>query len=230
MRTTQRYARLAPGYDVLSGEWPIYRAGRTTGIGALRLGQGAVVVDIGCGTGLSFPLLRRAIGSSGCIVGVDASPDMLARARAKIARRGWDNIDLVCADATDLPHGWLGARLGRLRGLEGADAILFTYSLSLMKNWPDAWRAAVAAARPGARVAVVDMEAPAGAATVFTPLARLACALGGSDIKAHPWTSLETDCSDVQAWSLRGGHIQVRAGTVTSANRDRRHAQHFHGG
>ncbi len=214
MRRPQRYTSFAPAYDVLSGEWPVYRAGRVTGIGALRLRLGAFVLDIGCGTGLNMPLIRAVVGPAGRIVGVDASAKMLAQARAKAERRGWMNIDLENADATTLTPGWLDGRLGPGRGPDGADAVLFTYSLSVMTNWPEAWRAATAAARPGARVAVVDMRTPTGATTVFAPLARLACILGGSDITAHPWTALEQECTDVQAWSLRGGHIQVRAGTL----------------
>ena len=214
MRRPQRYTSFAPAYDVLSCEWPVYRAGRVTGIGALRLRPGALVLDIGCGTGLNIPLLREAVGPAGRIVGVDASANMLAQARAKAERQGWENIDLVCADATALTPGWLYGLLGPERGPDGVEAVLFTYSLSVMNNWPKAWRAAMAATRPGARVAVVDMRTPTGAATSLAPLARLACMLGGSDITAHPWTALERDCTDVQAWSLRGGHIQVRVGTI----------------
>ena len=60
---------------------------------------------------------------------------------------------------------------------------------------------------------VVDMHRPLGMARVAAPLARLACAAGGSDIHAHPWAALERDCIDVTAVSLRGGHVQVRVGT-----------------
>lgn len=143
---------------------------------------------------------------------------MIAQASAKASRLGCVNIDLVHAGATTLTPGWLCGRVGPERGPDGAEAVRFTYSLSLVKDWPGAWRAATAAARSGARVVVVDLRTPTGAATVLAPLARLACTLGGSDITAHPypWTPLERDCTDVQAWSLRGGHIQVRAGPLAS--------------
>jgi 2-polyprenyl-3-methyl-5-hydroxy-6-metoxy-1,4-benzoquinol methylase len=52
----------ACGYDVLSLEWPIYRAGRRSGIGMLRLQSGDRVLDIGCGTGLNFAMLGAAVG------------------------------------------------------------------------------------------------------------------------------------------------------------------------
>jgi S-adenosylmethionine-diacylgycerolhomoserine-N-methlytransferase len=111
MRRPQRYTSFAPAYDVLSGEWPVYRAGRVAGIGAPQLRPGSLVLDIGCGTGLNIPLIREVVGPTGRIVGVDASANMLAQARAKAERRGWENIDLICADATALKPGWLDGRL-----------------------------------------------------------------------------------------------------------------------
>jgi demethylmenaquinone methyltransferase/2-methoxy-6-polyprenyl-1,4-benzoquinol methylase len=68
---------------------------------ALRLGDR--VLDLGCGTGLSFSLLRAAVGDGGIVYGVDASPDMLDRARAKIAEAGWTNVLPVESDAECLP-------------------------------------------------------------------------------------------------------------------------------
>ena len=63
---------------------------------------------------------------------------MLTQARAKAQRRGWLNIDLKNADATTLTPGWLYGHLGPERGPDGAEAVLFTYSLSVMTNWPKA--------------------------------------------------------------------------------------------
>ncbi len=51
----------------------------------LHLQPGDVMVDVGCGTGLSFPLLEGAIGPGGRLIGVELSPDMLAKARERMA-------------------------------------------------------------------------------------------------------------------------------------------------
>ena len=71
-----RYRYFATVYDVLSGEWPIYRAGRVAGVSDLDPRPGQAVLGVGCGTGLNYPLLARAVGPTGRIVGLDAPAAM----------------------------------------------------------------------------------------------------------------------------------------------------------
>jgi len=92
---SRRYTVGARVYDVLSLEWPIYRAGRRAGLDLLRLRPGDRVLDVGCGTGLNFPLLSAAVGPSGSIVGVASSESMLARARTLIRRNRWANVTVA---------------------------------------------------------------------------------------------------------------------------------------
>ena len=214
MRWPQRYGASAPAYDLLSAEWPVYRVGRRAGVSALGLQPGDTVLDVGCGTGLTMPLLQNAVGSSGRIIGVDASADMLQEAERRAQRGGWHNVALVHSDATSIDPAVITDEIASPEGPRRADAVIFVYSLSLMDDWRDTWRRALAATRPGARVAVVDMQMPVGRAAIFSPLARLACALGGSDPEAHPWQALEAEAVDVERHSFWGGHVQLRAGAM----------------
>lgn len=209
-----KYTAFAPFYDALSGEYPVYRAGRVLGISALSPGTGEQVLDLGCGTGLNFPLLRERVGPSGTIVGIDRSAQMLQQARRRAARAGWNNVVLIQADAVLLEPAAIRAAIQEQGGAPSSDAALATYALSLMPEWRQAWANLTALLRTDARVAVVDMQEPAGWARVLTPLARAACALGGADIQAHPWQAVEEDCAEVIRTSARAGHLQVRAGRL----------------
>jgi ubiquinone/menaquinone biosynthesis C-methylase UbiE len=68
----------------------------------LSLAAGAVVLDLGCGTGQSFALFEQCIGPEGRIIGVDLTAEMLARAQEKVRRNRWQNVTLLEANAEDL--------------------------------------------------------------------------------------------------------------------------------
>ncbi len=58
------------------------------------------IVDLGCGTGVLFDLLRRRVGPEGMVVGVDLSEEMVKKARKNFP---FKNIMTIDADAEMLP-------------------------------------------------------------------------------------------------------------------------------
>lgn len=206
----RRYSAGARWYDVLSGERWVYGAGRTAGIDLLAPRRGDIVLDLGCGTGLNFPALAEAVGGEGLVVGIDRSVDMLAMAHRRIADRGWaDRIRILESDAAELDVARVEALLRAERDRDRADALLVTYALSVIDRREQAWERARSLVRPGGRAAVVDMQLPKGRWRFLAPLARLACATGGADIRSHPWSILEGDAAagTVRRAERKGGHI-----------------------
>lgn len=64
------------------------------------LRPGDAVLDAGCGTGRALPVLRRAVGPSGTVLGADLTPEMLRAA----VRAGRDrSAALLVADVARLP-------------------------------------------------------------------------------------------------------------------------------
>ena len=187
---------------------PVYRSGRETAIAALDLRPGERVLDVGCGTGLNLRRLAEAVGPTGSVTGLDLSERMLEVAGRTVRRKALPQVRLVAGDAMT------AEALGRAGESGRFDAVIATYSLSLMPDVAAAWDAARGVLAPQARVSVVDMAPPSGRARMLSRPARLACWLGGADIDAHPWTTVERDLTDVRGWSLRGGHVQVRVGQL----------------
>lgn len=119
--------------------------GRRRAVELLDLRADSQVLEIGCGTGLNFPLLlERLDPRAGRLVGVDFSPDMLRRAQRRVDAQRWPHVELVQADATQLQ---LGRRF---------DSILFAYSLTMIPDWPAALRRAAEHLQPNGRVVVLD--------------------------------------------------------------------------
>jgi demethylmenaquinone methyltransferase/2-methoxy-6-polyprenyl-1,4-benzoquinol methylase len=142
-RAIASYRKLAAGYDASSRrETPL----RLRTIDLLQLARGARVLDVACGTGLSFAPLIERVGARGQVVGVEVSPDMAALALARVAREGWRNVEVRIGDvaAVDL-------------GPVPFDSALFHYTHDVLQA-PAALAHLFAALRPGARVAVAGLK------------------------------------------------------------------------
>ena len=92
-----KYRRQAKRYDFAVQLYRLLglhiKAYRLRAVEPLRLKRGDCVIDLGCGTGLNFPLLVERIGAGGRLIDVDLCPEMLAFARERAARSGWNNIE-----------------------------------------------------------------------------------------------------------------------------------------
>lgn len=112
---------------------------RRSYIAKLALKPGETVIDVGCGTGLSFPVLEEGVGAEGRIVGIDQSPDMLRDAHKVIAEREWHNILLINSPVETAEIS------------VQADAALFSYTHDIMRN-PKAVANIASYLKPGGRV------------------------------------------------------------------------------
>jgi ubiquinone/menaquinone biosynthesis C-methylase UbiE len=71
----------------------------------LGLTSGDRVLDVACGPGNFSREFAKAAGAEGLVVGIDASPTMLARGAEENERAETRNLVLVRGDATALPFG-----------------------------------------------------------------------------------------------------------------------------
>lgn len=174
-------------------------------IGMLALLPGDTVVDVACGTGLSLPLLREAVGAAGRVVGIEVSPDMIAIARARCAVAGWRNVTLIEAPVEEADPG------------AAFDAALFNYTHDVLQS-PRALARLFSFARPGARVAIAGIKQPP---PWLFPLRlyRLLKArpyvttLSGLD---RPWGLIEPRLSNLRVRSVLFGTTYLACGTVES--------------
>lgn len=79
----------------------LYRR-RLAVLDALDARPGERVLEVGCGAGALLPAIGSAVGSSGRVVGIDASADQVAAARRRCADQR--NIETSVLDVRRLPH------------------------------------------------------------------------------------------------------------------------------
>lgn len=166
---------------------------------ALRPGDSAI--DVGCGTGLSIPLIQRAAGPAGTIVGIEQSAEMLAIARARTSAAGYRNVILVNAP---LEEAAIEIR---------ADAAVFHFTHDVLRT-PDAIANVMCALKPGARVAAAGLKwAPRWAWPVnLAVLAGALRSVTALDGLGRPWSILERHLERVEIEQHLGGSVYILSG------------------
>jgi SAM-dependent methyltransferase len=122
--------------------------GNPTALASLR--EGEVVLDLGSGGGFDVFLAGQRVGAQGRVIGVDMTPEMIAKARGNVAayrdRTGLDNVEF---------------RLGEIEHLPAADSsvdvIISNCVINLSPNKSQVWQELARVLRPGGRVAVSDL-------------------------------------------------------------------------
>ncbi len=202
------YRKRAGNYDLYARLFPLLgfrqQVYRTKAVQALNLRHGDIVVDIGCGTGLNFPLLEQAIGPEGKIVGVHLTDAMLAQAQRRVKENGWSNVELVQSDAA------------KFRFPTGLDGIISTYALTLVPEFDQVIRDGSQALKPGKRWAIADFKLSSNALSSLAPfLAHLLVQpFGGSlDMASrHPWEAMAQSLRTVRMAEFYMGFVYVAAG------------------
>jgi arsenite methyltransferase len=96
LESIAKYRKCAASYDETCGPTQDIRR---SAIDVLQLQPGQVVLDVGCGTGLSFALLLDRVGADGQVLAFEQSPEMFELAKARVLNNGWRNVHLVHLDA-----------------------------------------------------------------------------------------------------------------------------------
>jgi demethylmenaquinone methyltransferase/2-methoxy-6-polyprenyl-1,4-benzoquinol methylase len=155
-RVRDMFDRISPSYDRMNLLMSMGRDGcwRRLGVRVSGVQPGDAALDVCCGTGDFAVELRRAVGPSGRVVGLDFSPQMLEMARRKSSAVEW-----LQGDALALPFA---------DGEFAAACVGFG-----VRNLSDHRRGfaeMARAVRPGGRVVCLEMSRPAAPIRPFSQL------------------------------------------------------------
>jgi SAM-dependent methyltransferase len=199
-RALAQYRRRAARYDL---ELLPFEPVRREAIALLDLREGQRVLDVGCGTGLSFAGLKEKVGARGHVTAIEPSPEMLALARERVAQQRWPGIELLESTAAAAP----------LRGR--ADAALFHFTHDVLRDEASLDRV-LAHLKPGARVVASGLQwaPPWMAATNLFVLGAALYSVTCMDGLGEPWDLLAARLHDVRVETRGFGGIYLMRGRV----------------
>lgn len=206
-RALEKYRSLASSYDRFV-TWSS-RAMRRRAVELLGLKRGDAVVDVACGTGLSFELIERGIGEEGTLVGIDLSGDMLDRARERAASAGWRNVTLIEAPVEEADIQM------------AADAALFVLTHDVMRS-SAALRHVLAQVRPGGRVVAAGAKLGPRWAVPTNLLVRAISRRYVTTLEGlgRPWDRLDDLVPHLRVESLMLGGTYVAWGNLSADPHD----------
>lgn len=210
LQNRRRYDRMARLHArlVRSGSFdPFYRAVAD----ALEPAPGALLLDLGCGSGGLTPFVLPKLGASGSVVGVDVSDAMIERARSLCEQHGWPRVRFERGDLRDpTPH------LPDLTRGRSAGIVVFCLSLTAMPEPGACFSRALSWLEPGGQMIVLDSflqpEYPLAALVI-----RMKAPLVGADPRAVSLVDLASQLDGVRPRQLRGGVYTLLSGRKPGA-------------
>jgi ubiquinone/menaquinone biosynthesis C-methylase UbiE len=155
------------------------------------LKNGDRVLVFCCGTGLDFSHILRKIGKNGKIIGVDFSSKMLNKAKEKIKKNKWENIELIQADVTKFQY----------KIDKKFDVGVCTLGMSIIPEYKSTYYNLVSHIKKEGEVIIGDMQLASGWRARLNPLSIFLAKRYGGSYEGHQ-NSLEL--CNIMKKELRG--------------------------
>ena len=153
-----------------------------------QLKPGESVLDLGSGAGFDAFLAASRVGSTGHVIGVDMTPEMVEKARQNAIKGSYPNVEFRQGEIENLPVED-----------QSIDVIISNCVINLSTDKPRVFAEAFRVLVPGGRIAVSDVVATADlpAEVKNDPIFHSACIAGASKIDDLETMLLEAGFAEI---------------------------------
>jgi ubiquinone/menaquinone biosynthesis C-methylase UbiE len=143
----------------------------------VQIREGEIVLDLGSGGGVDVFRASKLVGEKGKVIGLDATPEMIFRARETAKKYDYKNVEFRLGEIEHMPIE-----------SNSVDLVISNCVLNLVPDKKLAFNEIYRVLKPGGGICVSDMVATQEAKKVIKPEEWAACIAGA--VTFHEYTSI----------------------------------------
>jgi len=153
-----------------------------------KVEEGQVVLDLGSGGGIDVFQASGLVGQNGKVIGLDATPEMIFRARETAKKHGYHNVEFRLGEIEHMP-----IESGSV------DLVISNCVLNLIPDKRAAFKEIFRVLKPGGKISISDMVATQENRRIIKPEEWAACIAGAVTFKEYRAILEETGFGDIKA-------------------------------
>jgi len=129
--------------------------------------EGDTILDLGSGGGIDVFRASKLVGENGRVIGLDATPEMIFRARETAKKHGYQNVAFRLGEIEHMPIE-----------SNSVDLVISNCVLNLVPDKQSAFKEIYRVLKPGGKITVSDMVATQEGRKIIKPEEWAACIAG----------------------------------------------------
>lgn len=154
----------------------------------VQVREGDTVLDLGSGGGIDVFRASKLVGEKGRVIGLDATPEMIFRARETAKKYDYRNVEFRLGEIEHMPIE-----------SNSVDLVISNCVLNLVPDKQLAFREIYRVLKPGGRIAISDMVATQGGRKIIKPEEWAACIAGAVTYEEYKAILRESGFLDINA-------------------------------